>query len=72
MANDLETRLTDAVLARLAPDTDPRFRQIMTSLIRHLHGFVREVELTEEEWFEAIKFSPRPGRSATTNARSLS
>jgi hydroxyquinol 1,2-dioxygenase len=62
MANDLETKLTDAVIARLAPDTDPRFRQIMTSLIRHVHGFVREVELTEEEWFEAIKFLTATGQ----------
>lgn len=62
MANERETKLTDAVIARLSPDTDPRFRQIMTSLIRHLHGFVREVELTEEEWFEAIKFLTATGQ----------
>lgn len=62
MANDLETKLTDAVIARLAPDADPRLRQIMTSLIRHVHGFVREVELTEQEWFEAIKFLTATGQ----------
>lgn len=62
MPNELETRLTDAVIARLSPDAEPRFRQIMQSLIRHLHGFVREVELTEEEWFEAIKFLTATGQ----------
>jgi catechol 1,2-dioxygenase len=35
---------------------DPRFREIMTSLVKHLHGFVKEVELTTPEWFEAIQF----------------
>ncbi len=62
MPNELEARLTDAVIARLSPDADPRFRQIMQSLIRHLHGFVREVELTEEEWFEGIKFLTATGQ----------
>ena len=62
MANELESKLTDAVIARLSPDADPRFRRIMHSLIRHLHGFVREVELTEEEWFEAIKFLTATGQ----------
>jgi len=47
--NYSETTLADAVIARL--DTqDPRFKSVMTSLIRHLHSFVREVEPTEEEW----------------------
>ena len=62
MPNEPETTLTDAVIARLSPDADPRFRRIMHSLIRHLHDFVREVELTEEEWFEAIKFLTATGQ----------
>jgi hydroxyquinol 1,2-dioxygenase len=60
--NELETKLTDAVIARLSPDADPRFRRIMTSLIRHVHDFVREVELTEDEWFEGIKFLTATGQ----------
>ena len=64
MQSDIETKLTDAVIARLSNDTDPRFRRIMESLIRHLHGFVREVELTEDEWFEAIKFLTATGHKS--------
>lgn len=60
--NDLETKLTDAVIAPLSGDADPRFRRIMPRLIRHAHEFVREVELTEEEWFEAIKFLTATGQ----------
>ena len=62
MRNELETSLTDAVIARLSPDANPRFRRIMTSLIRHLHDFAREVELTEEEWFEGIQFLTDTGK----------
>ncbi|HLC40604.1 MAG TPA: intradiol ring-cleavage dioxygenase [Methylomirabilota bacterium] len=57
-----ETTLTDAVLARLGNTVDPRFKHVMTSLILHLHDFVREVELTEEEWFEGIKFLTATGQ----------
>ena len=39
--------LTDAVITEYGRTDDPRFREIMTSLIRHLHDFVREVKLTE-------------------------
>jgi hydroxyquinol 1,2-dioxygenase len=57
-----EADLTDAVLARLARCENPRFKEIMASLIRHLHAFVREVELTEAEWFEGIKFLTEAGQ----------
>jgi hydroxyquinol 1,2-dioxygenase len=48
--------ITDEVLSRVQNTGDPRLKQIMTSLIRHLHDFAREVGLTEAEWFEGIKF----------------
>jgi hydroxyquinol 1,2-dioxygenase len=57
-----EANLTDTVLAKLEGAIDPRFKQIMTSLIRHLHAFVREVELTEEEWFAGIQFLTATGQ----------
>ncbi len=42
-----EDDITNEVVARFAATPDPRLRQIMLSLIRHLHAFVKEVELTE-------------------------
>ena len=36
--------------------SDPRLREIMGSLVNHLHAFVKDIELTEKEWFEAIQF----------------
>src|SRR5712692_2932364 len=54
--------LTDAVLAKLAGATNPRFQQVMSSLLRHLHAFTREVELTEAEWFAGIQFLTAVGQ----------
>ena len=45
--------VTPAVLAVMERTRDPRLREIMVSLIRHLHGFVRDVRLTEAEFREA-------------------
>ena len=42
--------VTKAVLAELEGAPDPRFKEIMTSLVKHLHAFVREVRLTEDEF----------------------
>jgi protocatechuate 3,4-dioxygenase beta subunit len=57
-----EDTLTDAVIARLKDASNPRFRQVITSLVKHVHAFAREVELTEEEWFEGIKFLTATGQ----------
>src|SRR5919199_534916 len=45
--------VTPAVLEVMARTRDPRLREIMVSLVTHLHGFVREVRLTEAEFREA-------------------
>ena len=46
--------ITDQVVASFEPCPDERLRLVMQSLVRHLHGFVTEVGLTEEEWASAI------------------
>ncbi len=60
-----EQRLTEEVIGRIAPDTDPRLRRVISSLISHLHGFVRDVELTPSEWFAAIDFLTRTGQKCS-------
>jgi len=57
-----EDTLTDAVIARLKDVKNPRFKKLMTAAVKHLHAFAREVELTEEEWFEGIKFLTAVGK----------
>jgi hydroxyquinol 1,2-dioxygenase len=65
MAQFSEHTLTEAVIERLAECDDPRFKTVMTSLIRHLHAFVRDVELTEGEWMTAIRFLTEVGQTCT-------
>jgi hydroxyquinol 1,2-dioxygenase len=60
-----ENDITPAVLDRLSDCQDPRFKQVMTSLITHLHDFIREVRLTEDEWMAAIQFLTRVGQTCT-------
>jgi catechol 1,2-dioxygenase len=57
-----EQNLTDAVVARLGHCGNARLRQLSESLIRHLHAFVRETELTPAEWFAGIEFLTRTGQ----------
>lgn len=60
-----ETDVTPAVLAVMERTTDPRLREIMTSLVRHLHGFVREVRLTEPEFRSTTAILNEIGQLAT-------
>jgi hydroxyquinol 1,2-dioxygenase len=62
MRDATEANLTEAVLAKLEGAQDRRFRQVMASLIRHLHGFIRETALTEQEWLTAIEFLTATGQ----------
>ena len=48
--------ITAQVLQSFKATPDPRLHRIMESLTRHLHAFLADVELTEPEWFEAIRF----------------
>ena len=52
----------EQVLARLAPDVDPRFREVIGSAVHHLHAFVKEVEPTMAEWEQAIGFLTATGQ----------
>ena len=48
--------VTPAVLAAMARTEDPRFKEIITALVRHLHAFAQDVKLTEPEWERAIGY----------------
>src|ERR1700678_1288658 len=57
--------VTTAVLSEIARAPDPRFRDIMSALVRHLHGFAREVKLTEAEFQTAVKYIVALGHKTT-------
>jgi catechol 1,2-dioxygenase len=60
-----EQDVTPAVLAVMEQTTNPRLREIMLSLVEHLHGFVRDVRLTEAEFREAAAVIAELGRRTT-------
>jgi len=60
-----EKDVTPAVLEVMEQTTDPRLREIMVSLVKHLHGFIREVRLTEDEFREATAIINQIGQATT-------
>jgi hydroxyquinol 1,2-dioxygenase len=60
-----ELSVTDAVLEQMAETPDKRLREVMASLVRHMHGFAREVNLTPQEWLQAISFLTKVGQACT-------
>jgi len=57
-----EDDITNAVVKSIQGTPDARLREIMTSLVKHLHAFAKDVQLTEAEWFEAVKFLTATGQ----------
>ena len=55
--------VTKAVLSELERAPDPRFREIMSALVRHLHDFAREVKLTEQEFQTAAAYVNAHGQA---------
>ncbi|MGA3292681.1 MAG: dioxygenase [Candidatus Acidiferrales bacterium] len=62
-----ENTITDAALEQMSLTPNPRFKEIMASLVRHLHAFTREVDLTPEEWLEGIRFLTAVGQKCTAH-----
>ena len=65
MIIDNEACVTDAVTEAFGRTANPRLREILLALVRHLHGFIREVRLTEEEFQEATRLLAAMGQRTT-------
>jgi len=61
MRNINENTITQAVVESMRDSGNARLRTVMNSLVDHLHSFAREVKLTEDEWFHAIRFLTEVG-----------
>jgi hydroxyquinol 1,2-dioxygenase len=57
----VEQQLVDTVVASFDKAQDPRLKHLMQALTRHLHNFLREVRLTEDEWNAGIEFLTAAG-----------
>jgi len=62
-----QAMVTEAVIEAFSRVEDPRLREILLALVRHLHGFVREVHLTEREFGEAIRLIAELGHKTTAS-----
>lgn len=59
MRNVTKENITQVFESYFGPETDPRFREVMAALARHVHAFAKEVHLTHPEWNKAIDFLER-------------
>jgi protocatechuate 3,4-dioxygenase beta subunit len=57
-----ERTATAAVIERMAGCPDPRLKEIMTTVVTHLHAAIHEVEPTLDEWMAAIRFLTATGQ----------
>ncbi len=65
MAYATEENLTELATKQWAACHSPRLRQIMQSLVKHLHGFARDVDLKQDEWLMAVDWLAKTGKLCT-------
>jgi catechol 1,2-dioxygenase len=65
MIIERQEQVTDAVVQAFQNIEDPRTREVLTSLVKHLHAFARDVHLTEEEFEKAVGIIARLGQMTT-------
>jgi len=61
MRDVTKDNITDVFMGYLGDDVNPRVREVMGSLVKHLHAFAKEVNLTHDEWNTGIAFLERAG-----------
>jgi catechol 1,2-dioxygenase len=52
---EYDLHFTDSVIAATGPNANPRLKQIMPALLRHMHDFAREVDLNVAEWMAGVE-----------------
>src|SRR2546421_11046451 len=62
-----ETELTDAVIRSFEQTPDRRVKFLMEELVRSLHDFVRNTNLSFDEWGYAIDFLTRVGQKCSAS-----
>ena len=65
MSDPGSDELVDEVIRRCDAAPDPRLREVLASLVRHLHGFIREVRPTPDEWMRGIAFVTDVGHACS-------
>lgn len=66
-SDKFDPNFTQHVIDLMSPETLPRHREILSSLIRHMHDFCREVELTQDEWVFGVNYVNSIGQAYKKN-----
>lgn len=53
------------VISSMGPSANPRLREILGSLIQHVHLFTKDISLTTDEWQAGMKFLIETGQAST-------
>ena len=64
-APEFDPTFTDNVIAAIGSKADPRLKEVMTALIRHIHDFAREVHLTTDEYMAGVSLLNWAGQMST-------
>jgi catechol 1,2-dioxygenase len=62
-----DPNFTQHVIDLMAPETEPRHREILSCLIKHLHDFCREIELKQDEWITGVNYINSLGQAYKKN-----
>lgn len=62
---ELGKEWTEGIVNAMGPKTSPRMREVMSSMIRHVHDFAREVDLTVDEWMAGVRMLNWAGQMST-------
>ncbi|MFY0679462.1 MAG: hydroxyquinol 1,2-dioxygenase [Thalassovita sp.] len=65
MRSVTKDNITEVFAGYFGDDTDPRTREVLTALARHIHDFTRETNLTHDEWRKGLEFLEWAGRITT-------
>jgi protocatechuate 3,4-dioxygenase beta subunit len=65
MRNVTKDNITEVFTGYFGDDTDPRVREVLTALASHIHDFVRETNLTHDEWRKGLEFLEWAGKITT-------
>jgi catechol 1,2-dioxygenase len=65
-ASRFDPNFTNHVIKTIGPKTNDRNREVLSCLIRHLHDFAREIELTPDEWMAGVHFVNSIGQISTS------
>ena len=61
-ASPLEPAFTQLIIDSMGPKTSPRMRDVMTVMIKHVHAFAKECDLTVDEWHAGMALLNQTGK----------